>query len=930
MPPLDILHSGNAEYLEHIAEQLAREAQSPLGPWRNFFEHLDGAPSRWAESASDLVHSYRELGHCLSRLDPLGHRHCQSHPLLELGEFGFSDADLDRQVGPGTFVGPTDGTLRDLVARLQATYCGSIGVEYMEISDKEQRTWLQERMERVLNRPSFSADESRRILQWLITAEVFEKYLHAKFTGQKRFSIEGAEALIPLLHTVIEDGAAQGATEFVLGMAHRGRLNVLAHVVNKPYEIILGEFLGGRDEDQPQGEGDVKYHLGYSCNRATAGGQTVHCSLTANPSHLELVDPVIEGLVRAKQERQGDDEHSRVVPVLIHGEAAFTGQGVVPETLSLSELPGYRTGGTIHVIVNNQVGFTAPPSQTRFTPYPTDVAKMIQAPIFHVNADDPEAVVHAARLAISFRQQFKVDVLIDLVCYRRHGHNETDDPTFTQPLLYRLIDEHKPVAELYAGRLVSESKIESDQPQQMHAEVRKRLEEALAVARELKPRQRITALGGLWTGLGWAGEDWSAKTAVSVEMLRRVTDGTSRLPDGFALHRKLKRPMAARADMAAGKRPVDWGCAEQWAIGSLLLEGTAVRMTGQDAERGTFSHRHAVLHDFERGTQYIPLQHLADGEPAEKQGRFTIINTMLSELGVLGFEYGYSSADPHTLVIWEAQFGDFVNGAQPVIDQFIASGEAKWQRMSGIVLLLPHGYEGQGPEHSSARLERFLQLCGQHNLQVCYPTHPAQYFHLLRRQMHCNFRKPLVVMTPKSLLRSAESTSRLEDFTADGFRPVIDDPAKPPRDQVRRVVLCSGRVFFPLAAAREQRQAEDVAIVRIEQLYPFPRQELRELLRAYEQAAEFAWAQEEPQNMGAWTFIKPRLAELWPGAEWSYAGRPAAASPATGSMRQHQAEERTLIQRALGVTDAAGGGIKSRRSDRALAASATKEANNGQ
>lgn len=914
MRALDFFHRANADYVERMHAQYERDPASLGTDWRAFFAGfeagLDGSAAAplivaqavpqpengLAEGANDLVHSYRELGHCVAQLDPLGHLR-PPHPLLELGEFGLSAADLDRQVSSSPFLGPLAGTLRALVLQLQATYCRTLGVEYMDITDKAQRLWLQERMEPVLNRPTFSTAESRRILELLIAAETFERFLHAKFLGQKRFSVEGADALIPLLDTLLEDGAALGVQEAVLGMAHRGRLNVLAHLVHKPYEIILSEFLGAATPDMPEGEGDVKYHLGYSSNRTTAAGHKIHISLSNNPSHLELVNPVIEGIVRAKQERRGDKGHSRVVPILIHGEAAFTGQGVVPETLSLSELPGYRTGGTIHVIINNQVGFTATPEQTRFTPYPTDVAKMIQAPIFHVNGDDPEAVVHAARLAIAFRQRFKVDVMIDLWCYRRHGHNETDDPTFTQPLMYREIAEHPRVAETYAEQLQHERKIPPEEPEKMRTEVRSRLDEALERAKELRPRQRIFSLGGWWEGFSRAGADWSATTAVPAELLRRVTEGAARLPAEFALHHKLRRHLESRGAMARGEKPVDWGCAETWAIGSLLLEGTAVRLTGQDTERGTFSHRHAVLHDEQRGTPYVPLQHLT-----EEQGTFTVINTMLSELGVLGFEYGFSSADPRTLVIWEAQFGDFANGAQPVIDQFIASAESKWQRMSGIVLLLPHSYEGQGPEHSSARLERFLQLCAENNLQICYPTRSAQYFHLLRRQIHRDFRKPLVLLSPKSLLRDERSASELKEFTEGSFRLVIDDPAEPDRDRVRRLVLCTGRVHFALEAVRTERSLEDVALVRIEQLYPFPRQELQSLLARYRRIDEVCWVQEEPRNMGSWSFIEPRLRDILQGAcVLACQSRPEASSPATGSFRLHQVEERSLVERALGL-----------------------------
>ncbi|HEY2412566.1 MAG TPA: 2-oxoglutarate dehydrogenase E1 component [Pirellulaceae bacterium] len=911
MTPLDFFHRANADYLERIRAQFERDPQSLDAEWRAFFAGFEAATAtqplptsraaqngqpadRLAESVADLVHSYRELGHCVAKLDPLGHAP-PPQPLLAISEFGFSERDLDRKLSSTPFLGPPARTLRELLAALQMTYCGSIGVEYIQIADKEQRTWLQERMEPVLNRPAYSHEQSHRIAELLITADTFERFLQAKFVGQKRFSVEGAEALLPLLDAIVEEAAALGASEIVMGMSHRGRLNVLAHVVHKPYEIILSEFLGTAPPQTANAEGDVKHHLGYSTNRVTAQGKKIHCSLSANPSHLELIDPIIEGMVRAKQERCGDHQHVQVVPLLVHGDAAFTGQGIVSETLSLSELPTYRTGGTVHVIINNQLGFTATAQQTRFTPYPTDVARMIQAPIFHVNADDPEAVVHAARLAIGFRQQFKADVFIDLVCFRRHGHNETDDPTFTQPLMYQEIAKQPGVAKTYSARLVADQKLTAADPEQMEQHAHQRLDQALQMARELNPKQRVVAFSGEWEGLSRAGADWAANTAVPADTLQRLTETIARLPPDFHLHHKLQRLIEPRAAMAAGKAAVDWSCGEAWAIGSLLVEGTAVRLTGQDVERGTFSNRHAVLHDEQNGATYVPLAHLA-----ENQGSFTVVNTMLSELAVLGFEYGYSSADPNTLVLWEAQFGDFANGAQTIIDQFIASGESKWQRMSGIVLLLPHGYEGQGPEHSSARLERFLQLCAESNLQVCYPTQPAQYFHALRRQMHRKFRKPLIVLTPKSLLRDGRSFSQRGDFTDGSFRLVIDDPAQPDRDSVRRLVLCTGHVFYALQAARDEQAKGEIAIVRIEQLYPFPKAELQAIVARYRRATEVFWIQEEPRNMGAWGFIAPRLSEILPDTcVLSYQGRDEAASPATGSYRLHQVEERAFISRAL-------------------------------
>jgi 2-oxoglutarate dehydrogenase E1 component len=909
MRPLDFFQQANAEYLERLHEEYLRDPDSVDPQWAIFFAGFEAGSAEpqaprpapqdetsreLATGVQDLVHSYRELGHFMARLDPLGNGRSQ-HPLLELDQFGLSEDDLDRHVGSGTFLGPTDGTLRNLIEQLQATYCGTIGVEYMTIADKHQREWLQQRMEPILNQPEYSDEQALEILTHLITAETFETFLHTKYLGQKRFSVEGAEALIPLLETVIEQAAVLGVDEIVMGMPHRGRLNVLANVLRKPYEIILSEFEGTVPWQTSEGDGDVKYHLGYSNDR-TIDGKPIHCSLGFNPSHLELVDPVIQGIVRAKQQRKRDENHSHVVPILIHGEAAFTGQGIVPETLNLSELRSYRTGGTIHIIINNQVGFTATKEQTRFTPYPTDVARMIQAPIFHVNGDDPEAVVHAASLAIAFRQQFKVDVMIDLWCYRRRGHNESDDPTYTQPKMYEQIGGHPTVVQLYTQQLLEEGKLQPDEAESAASVVRQRLKDAQELAKQRRPHQKIQSLGGLWKGLQRAGNDWSADTAIDADVMAKVTERYLNPPERFAMHAKLQRQFKQREEMTKGEKSVDWGCAEMWAIGSLLLEGTPVRLVGQDSERGTFSHRHAVLHDVETGERYIPLEHLA-----KDQAPFTIINTMLSELAVLGFEYGFSSADPHTLVIWEAQFGDFVNGAQPIIDQFIVSAESKWQKMSGLVLLLPHGYEGQGPEHSSARLERFLQLCGDENIQVCYPTQSAQYFHLLRRQMHRNFRKPLIVMSPKSLLREPRAGSSLADFTEGSFRLVIDDPQQPDSRRVRRLLLCSGRVYFPLEHARGKREIDSVAIARVEQLYPFPAEEIAALLRRYRAIEELCWVQEEPKNMGAWSYIEPRLRSLLPeGVELKYAGRDEAASPATGLHHLHEMEEQALLDEALG------------------------------
>ena len=917
MYSLDGVALANKDY---VAEQYRRYQADPASVderWAAFFagfELANGngeAPATLIEAAaapgrvldaSDLVHSFRELGHLVAHLNPLEPRP-MGHPLLDPAEFGFTEADMERAVDCGGFRGPRRAPLGELIERLRRTYCGTLGVEYLHIPDKEQREWLQERMEPTENRPELAAEDRIRVLENLLQAEAFEQFLQVRYPTAKRFSLEGGDSLIPMLDTLIEEAGTLGVEEIVFGMPHRGRLNVLANENRKPYEMILAEFEGALLAREATGDGDVKYHLGYSRDHTTRAGHKVHLSLSANPSHLEAIDPVIEGMVRAKQDRYGDRERSRVVPVLLHGDAAFNGQGVVTETLGLSELPGYHVGGTIHVIIDNQIGFTTPPGAYRFTRYPSDVTKIIQAPVFHVNGDDPEAAVQAARLAIGFRERFKKDAIINLVCYRRHGHNELDDPTFTQPLMYKTIAAHPSVLAQYRERLVSAGVIVADEVERRVADFRELMDAAQAYARDFMPRQPIFAFGGLWKGLGWAGDDWSAATAVRADLLREVAAAFARFPAGFTPHPKAARLMEARAAMTEGGR-IDWGCAEALAIGSLLLEGIPVRMSGQDTSRGTFSHRHAVLHDVESGTRYVPLDHIRQG-----QARFMILDSMLSEYGVLGFEFGVSLADPRQLVLWEAQFGDFANVAQVVIDQFISSSESKWQRMSAIVLLLPHGYEGQGPEHSSARLERFLQLCAEDNMQVCNLTTPAQYFHALRRQMHRSFRKPLIVMSPKSLLRHKLAVSPLGEFTEGTFRTVIDDVAiegapeagvRVERPRVRRILLCSGKVYYELLAGRRERDDDTIAIVRVEQLYPFPGKELEAVFAAYPNARQVCWVQEEPWNMGAWHTMYRRLRRVLPeGRELSYVGRAEAASPATGSYKVHQAEERDLVMNAL-------------------------------
>jgi 2-oxoglutarate dehydrogenase E1 component len=912
MESFNIINRGNADYIDRLYEQYQSDTRSVDPYWQAFFAGFEAAGGRaesltGAFSASDqpdpsqakagvetknLVHSYRELGHFLASLDPLGHSR-PSQALLDLAQFGLTDADMEKRVTLCDFQGPFDGTLRDLIEKLRTTYCRTLGVEFVNISDKAQRDWLIQRMEPILNRPVLTDEQRRALLYEIVAAQGFEEFLALKQPGQKRFGIEGAESLIPLLNTLVDDGAALGVEEVVMGMAHRGRLNVLAHVVNKPYEAILREF-EGKTQEHFDGDGDVKYHLGYAQDRQTKNGHNIHIALSYNPSHLELVDPVVVGIVRAKQNYRGDHAtRTRVAPILIHGDAAFCGQGIVHETLGLSELPYYRTGGTIHVIVNNQIGFTTLPRQGRFTPYPTDVAKMIQAPIFHVNGDDPEACLHAAQLAIAFRQEFHCDVMIDLWCYRKNGHNEQDEASYTQPLMAREIAAKTSLRDLYSQQLIDQGVVTAEQYELMKAEARKRLDESLENARGSHPvAPSPVAFGGVWKGFARGG-DWSAITKVPADLLKKVGEGTTRVPDGFTVHPKLKALLTRRMEMATGKAPIDWGGAEMLALGSLLLEGTPVRFVGQDAQRGTFTHRHAALRDYNTGAKYVPLANIS-----ENQAPIIVVNTMLSELAVVGFEYGFSSADPRNLVIWEAQFGDFVNMCQPIIDQFIVAAESKWGKMSGLVMLLPHGDEGSGPEHSYAYLDRFLALSAEDNIQVIYPSTPAQYFHVLRRQMRRNFRKPLIMMMPKSMLRDASST--LSDLTEGSFQLVIDDPSQPSRDRVRRLLLCSGKIYFRLEAARKKAGLEDVAIVRVEQLYPYPKAELQALLAKYRNAHEVCWVQEEAKNRGAWVFMSDRLEPMLPETVvLSYYGRDEAASPAVGSKRVSDQEEADIITRAL-------------------------------
>jgi 2-oxoglutarate dehydrogenase E1 component len=852
-----------------------------------------------------LIRSYRVRGHLEAQLDPLGLQTPKPHPELDPATYGFTEADLDRPIFIDHVLGRETATLREIVSILRRTYCGHIGVEFMHIQDPGQKAWIQRKVEGAPWIGSFSADEKRTILQQLTEAEGFEAFCQRRYVTTKRFGLEGGEITIPALHAVIQSTAQAGVNEIAIGMPHRGRLNTLVNIVRKPLTALFSEF-GGESfkPDDVQGSGDVKYHLGTSTD-VEVGGHNVHLSLQPNPSHLEAVDPVVVGKIRARQDEAGDTLTRRsAMAILMHGDAAFAGQGLVYETLAMSQLIGYRTGGTVHIIVNNQIGFTTVPAHAYSGLYCTDVAKSIQAPILHVNGDDPEAVVFCARMAAEFRMEFGSDIVLDIVCYRRHGHNETDEPAFTQPVMYRAIGQQKTTRTLYAEALAAEGVVSADEAKAMWDDFAEKLDAANKAAQSYKPN-KADWLEGHWSGLSRSNGDverTEEATGVERDVLRQVGAALSRVPDSFNVHPRIARQLEAKRQMVEGGEGIDWATGEALAFGSLLLEGHRVRLSGEDSQRGTFSQRHAVLIDQQNQHEYVPLNNIAT-----EQSRIEIYNSLLSEVGVLGFEYGYSVADPRTLVLWEAQFGDFANGAQVIIDQFLASGETKWLRMSGLTLLLPHGYEGQGPEHSSARIERYLQLCAECNMSVCNLTTPANYFHALRRQLHRNFRKPLVVFTPKSLLRHKMAVSPLHEMAAgSAFQfviPEVDAIAAP--DQVRRVVLCSGKVYYDLLNERRERAINDVAILRMEQIYPFPEKTLGRLLAPYRNA-ELVWCQEEPENMGAWTFVDRRIEKVLARLDGAakrpvYCGRAEAASPATGLSRTHAAEQAALVKQALGV-----------------------------
>ena len=847
-----------------------------------------------------LVRAYRVRGHLMADLDPLGIEGRDPHPELEAESYGFGAGDLDRPIFIDHVLGLDSPTMREILDVARKTYCGTIGYEFMHNQDPDEKSWIQRRIEGDDFRLRFSDGDRRRILKQLVEAEAFERFLQTKYTGTKRFGVEGAESLIPLLDAAIKRAAEIGVEEIVLGMPHRGRLNVLANIMLKPHQAIFAEFQGGAAHPQDiQGSGDVKYHLGTSVDR-DLDGKLVHLSLTANPSHLEAVNPVVNGKVRAKQAQRGDRERKKVMSILMHGDAAFAGQGLVTETLGLSELDGHKTGGTMHVIVNNQIGFTTRPSDSRSSPYPSDIAKGLQSPIFHVNGDDPEAVVHAARLAIDYRQAFGRDVVVDMFCYRRAGHNEIDEPAFTQPAMYRRIAELPTTRQAYEKRLIERGTLTAAEARAGREACAARLESEFEAAAGYKPN-KADWLEGQWAGLRLPeGGARRGKTEVALERLQEIGRKLVAVPKGFALHRTVRRMLDAKARTIESGTGIDWATAEALAFGALLLEGYPVRLSGQDSGRGTFSQRHSVWRDQENERRYAPLNHLAP-----EQAPYEAVDSMLSEAGVLGFEYGYSLAEPNALVLWEAQFGDFANGAQVIFDQFIASGESKWLRMCGLVVLLPHGYEGQGPEHSSARLERYLQLCAEDNIQVANCTSPANYFHVLRRQLHRDFRKPLILLTPKSLLRHRLAVSELAHMSpGTSFHRVLwDDAEVEPDAAVRRVVLCSGKVYYDLFERRAELGVDDVYLMRVEQLYPFPHEALSEELSRFRQA-EILWCQEESQNQGAWFFVAPRLERVLAAIEAAhrrarYVGRPESASPASGLYSAHMAEQRRLVDEAL-------------------------------
>lgn len=898
---------GNAE--PSVIEGLYHQyLENPLGVesgWRSFFDGLhfarsyDGmglAPSAGPTTSPieirvlNLINDYRMRGHLFTKTNPVRERR-KHRPTLDLEHYGLTDDDLETVFEAGTTIGLGPTTLREIVDHLRVTYCRSIGVEFKDIQDPSCVAWFETRMESSRNIPNFSRAERLQILQHLLRAVTFEQFLHSRFVGQKRFSLEGAETLIPALNAVILRGAELGIEEFVFGMAHRGRLNVLTNVLGKQCDGIFSEFEGAGYADDTF-DGDVKYHLGFSTDQMLPNGRRVHLSLPPNPSHLEAVDPVVEGIVRAKLDHYFQGDTNRIVPILIHGDASIAGQGVVYEVLQMSQLRGYGVGGTIHVVVNNQLGFTTHYLDGRSSTYCTDIAKVTRSPVFHVNADEAEAVVYTVHMALEYRQKFHRDVFIDLLGYRKHGHNEGDEPRFTQPLLYTLIEQHPNPLQIYQEKLIADGVVDAATVEQHEQQFIGELDASLDVAKQQGKSAVPVFLGRHWQGLSRPTEaDFvrSPETGVPADVLRPLAEQMLAIPDEIPVFRKIRRLFEERRKMVQDGHALDWAMGEWLAYATLLADGVGVRISGQDCERGTFSHRHAVLTLEDSEAKYVPLQHISP-----TQGAFEIYNSHLSEYGVLGFELGYAMASPRRLVIWEAQFGDFANGAQIIIDQFLSCAETKWQRMNGLVLLLPHGHEGQGPEHSSARMERFLTLCANNNMQVVNCTTPANLFHVLRRQMIRNFRRPLVIFTPKSLLRHPQCVSPLDDFTRGGFRELIDDITVRPKD-VKKVLLCTGKVYYDLAEAREKQARKDLAIVRLEQVYPLPREQLQAVIDRYPKAKAWVWVQEEPLNMGAWSFLL-RTCDLRP---LQVVARKASETPASGFAKQHQAQQAALVQQAL-------------------------------
>ena len=900
---MELPEAMNVEFIESQYHRWKEDSNSVSKDWQYFFQgfemasvegmalKIDAAASPHGRQANvdRLIYEYRNIGHLLACMDPL--TACPTHhPLLSLETFGLEKDDLDREFAAPDSFGAASGKLNEILTWLRETYCRAVGVEYMHIQNPEERTWIQERMEPIRNLPSLNKDEKLRIMKRLVQAAIFERFLNKKYMGVTRFSLEGADVMIPLMDTVVRRSVDLGGKEIILGMAHRGRLNVQCHILGKSYAEVFEEFESCYDADQLVGTGDVKYHKGFLADVQISSGKQVRLYLVSNPSHLEAVDPVVEGVARARQETE-DRGRKGVVPVLIHGDAAFAGQGLVSETLNMSQLEGYTTGGTVHLIINNQIGYTTLPQDARSTRYSTDIAKMLMVPIFHVHGENPEAVVHVGKMAVAYRDRFHKDVVVDVVCYRRYGHNEGDDPYFTQPLMYERIKDRPSLHDLYAQALLKENITNRELLDSMEEEVDTALEAAYSDVHGSTCVFPKSIYFEAWEGIQKNYTHDVVDTTLKKKDLLALAEKLNAFPEKFTVNAKLQRIFEKRSRSVTADEGIDWANAEVLAFGALLLEGFPIRLSGQDVGRGTFSQRHAVLHDTQTGDQYVPLNHLS-----ETQARFSVFNSLLAEAGVLGFDYGVAITQPNALVLWEAQFGDFVNNAQSMIDLFIASGESKWDRHCGITLLLPHGWEGMGPEHSSGRLERFLQLCAGDNLQVCNLTTPAQYFHLLRRQVKAPYRKPLIIMTPKSLLRLPQAVSKRSDFVAGRYEPVLQDSYA--SEKAEAVIVCSGKIYYQLASRREELDREKTAIIRLEQFYPFPQQQLDEALKKYNHAKTWKWVQEEPENMGAWQFVNPRLEELT-GNRFQYVGRKAASSPATGFPAKYKKEQAAVIEEAI-------------------------------